>query len=162
MAVFKVKINSLCVTDYFCSALGYVRFGIWAYKGFTHFKYCLFAKYQFYKKKHSDEQEVEREEGETSDEDEYDNYENPFVEKFQTADSVKSATQDEDGIESSLNDTFEDNEFLKSQAQSNRPISAMPPKILRQNEAVVEVSSTPAFQSLEEVIKKKLILIKRP
>jgi len=27
----------------------------------------------------------------------------------------------------------------------------MPPKILRQDEAIVEVSSTPAFQCLEEV-----------
>ena len=86
---------------------------------------------------------------ENSDEEEYQPYENPFVQKFDSGNTVKSALEEE--AESSLNDTYEDNEFLKSQVQTNRPISAIPPKILRQDEAIVEVSSTPAFQCLEEV-----------
>jgi hypothetical protein len=36
-----------------------------------------------------------------------------------------------------------------------RPISAVAPKVLMQDESQVEVSSTPAFQSLEEVNNKK-------
>lgn len=42
----------------------------------------------------------------------------------------------------------EDGEII----QDLRPISAVAPKVLHQDELQVEVSSTPAFQSLEEVI----------
>lgn len=36
-------------------------------------------------------------------------------------------------------------------ASDNRPISAIAPKIYNQDDSHVEISSTPAFQSLEEV-----------
>ena len=51
-----------------------------------------------------------------------------------------------------MNDTYEEKENMKAQMMNNRPISAVPPKIQHQDEAVVEVSSTPAFQCLEEVV----------
>ncbi len=92
---------------------------------------------------------LQKDENENSDEEEYETYENPFVQKYGSEVPAKSAQEEEE--ESSLNDTYEDNELLKSQVQTNRPISAIPPKIMRQDEAIVEVSSTPAFQCLEEV-----------
>lgn len=93
----------------------------------------------------------EEDEEETSDDDEYENYVNPFAQKYQVGDSTTKSAQEEEVGESSMNDTYEDNEFLKSQMNNDRPISAMPPKVSNQDEAVVEVSSTPAFQCLEEV-----------
>jgi hypothetical protein len=59
----------------------------------------------------------------------------------------------EDDIYSNKTQKLEDELDDEDEAvQDLRPISAVAPKILHQDELQVEVSSTPAFQSLEEVI----------
>ena len=69
--------------------------------------------------------------------------------KSESKSIVENRSEDDTYSNKKLEDELDDeNEPI----QDLRPISAVAPKVLHQDELQVEVSSTPAFQSLEEVI----------
>ena len=87
-----------------------------------------------------------------SDEDDYyyaDEYPNPY---YQTTASAQSITNDVSQTKSKNNpsDKSQDDTTVKEVGEK-RAISAVAPKVLDQDEGQVEISSTPAFQCLEEV-----------
>lgn len=92
----------------------------------------------------SNEDEDEYSDNENPDDEDYDDefnpdaYPNPYLQQFnQTANAniIKEEKEDEENH-------YEEN---------LRPLSALAPKVMLQDEAQVEVSSTPAFQCLEDV-----------
>lgn len=90
----------------------------------------------------NDEEEEEQEE-EASDDD-YVDYVNPFYPQY----SHTQPTTDSDKEKNQSSDNADEEEQSSGDV---RPISAVAPKVLQQDETQVEISSTPAFQCLEEV-----------
>ena len=88
-----------------------------------------------------EDEEEEEDEDEASDDD-YVDYVNPFYPQYshtQPTDSDKEKNQSSDNPD-------------EDQSSGDvRPISAVAPKVLQQDDTQVEISSTPAFQCLEEV-----------
>jgi hypothetical protein len=68
-----------------------------------------------------------------------DSYPNPFLQQFHNSFDNQNMIREEG-----------DND-LNRYEENIRPISALAPKIFQQDDVQVEVSSTPAFQCLEEV-----------
>lgn len=86
----------------------------------------------------------DNEEDEDYDEETGDEYHNPFYPFITPLKNDSEQNETKDGTE-----TVQDN---------LRPISAIAPRIFQQDETQVEISSTPAFQCLEEVKNKTLVL----
>jgi hypothetical protein len=92
-----------------------------------------------------EDQDEEEEEDDLDDEyDEYaDEYPNPFYEFMMPRSDDKLASR-EKNVEEGVDERAQVEEEV-------RPISAIAPKIFQQDETQIEISSTPAFQCLEEV-----------
>jgi hypothetical protein len=94
---------------------------------------------------HADDEDEENNESEDDDDylDDVDEYVNPFSQylPLQQADPNVNQSNEAIGIK------HEENE------DENKPLSARAPKIYEQDESQVEISSTPAFQCLEELFQ---------
>lgn len=92
-----------------------------------------------------EDQDEEEEDDDLDDEyDEYaDEYPNPFYEFMMPRSDDKLASR-EKNVEEGVDERAQVEEEV-------RPISAIAPKIFQQDETQIEISSTPAFQCLEEV-----------
>lgn len=75
----------------------------------------------------------------------YEDYQNPF---YQYTSNGSNSQSGEQKAQPKLNIIDEN---LQDSLSDNRPISAIAPKIYQQDEGHTEISSTPAFQHLEEV-----------
>jgi hypothetical protein len=115
------------------------------------------------------EEEEEEDEEEDEDEEDEEDYNNPYFKmpltdedannresrgksasssqkvRFKETDRQKNSTQNIDGDETTITDN-----------SNSRPISAIAPKVYQQDDIISDnnISSTPAFQSLEEVKQK--------
>ena len=74
---------------------------------------------------------------------------NTFITEAFNKAEIKFNIENRSDDDDHLNKAQEDEE--EAIKKDLRPISAIAPKVLHQDELQVEVSSTPAFQSLEEV-----------
>jgi hypothetical protein len=110
------------------------------------------AEGEDYNPNDQEEEENDDEHDEDGDDDynEYEEYgeddNNPF---YQYASNIDN--QNQNAQKKAANDDDDDGEDENEVQDEIRPLSAVAPKIFHQDEAQVEISSTPAFQCLEEV-----------
>jgi len=94
-----------------------------------------------------------------SEEEEYyytEEYQNPFYQdpstmNSNTAGGGAAAAKAPKNTELQTEKTSDEINIVNDDVDENRAISAVAPKILEQDEGQIEISSTPAFQCLEEV-----------
>ena len=100
-----------------------------------------------------DEDNVDWDQEEEYFDDENDEYPNPFYQQFpdsKESEKIENSKKADEETTSTHTSEFDRN---------NRVIAAIAPKVVQQDDSQVEVSSTPAFQCLEEVKKNLTIFV---